>query len=66
MTTSDTEVVIRAYEEWGIACQEKFNGMWAFALWDNRNSNYFFRGTGLARSHCIMPFMITALFSDLK
>ncbi len=35
-TTSDTEVVIKAYEEWGIECQNKFNGMWAFALWDDK------------------------------
>jgi asparagine synthase (glutamine-hydrolysing) len=35
-TTSDTEVIIRAYEEWGVGCQSKFNGMWAFALWDVR------------------------------
>ena len=33
-TDSDTEVVIKAYEEWGYECQNKFNGMWAFALWD--------------------------------
>lgn len=31
-TTSDTEVVIRSYEQWGFDCQLKFNGMWAFAL----------------------------------
>ena len=34
-TSSDTEVVIKAYEEWGLDCQNKFNGMWAFAMWDN-------------------------------
>ncbi len=40
-TTSDTEVIIRAYEQWGTKCQEKFNGMWAFALWDNRKQLLF-------------------------
>jgi asparagine synthase (glutamine-hydrolysing) len=35
-TTSDTEVIIRAYEEWGVECQAKFNGMWSFALWDEK------------------------------
>jgi asparagine synthase (glutamine-hydrolysing) len=34
-TSSDSEVIIRAYEIWGIDCQNRFNGMWAFALWDN-------------------------------
>ena len=34
-TTSDSEVIIHAYLEWGIDCQNKFNGMWAFALWDD-------------------------------
>jgi asparagine synthase (glutamine-hydrolysing) len=40
-TTSDTEVVIRAYEQWGTGCQDKFNGMWAFALWDDRRKQLF-------------------------
>jgi asparagine synthase (glutamine-hydrolysing) len=40
-TTSDTEVIIRAYEEWGIDCQNKFNGMWAFALWDEKKQQLF-------------------------
>jgi asparagine synthase (glutamine-hydrolysing) len=34
-TTSDSEVIIKAYQQWGIDCQNKFNGMWAFALWDD-------------------------------
>lgn len=33
-TTSDSEVIIQAYREWGIDCQNKFNGMWVFAFWD--------------------------------
>ncbi|MGZ4062929.1 MAG: asparagine synthetase B family protein, partial [Bacteroidia bacterium] len=40
-TTSDTEVVIRAYEEWGVQCQDKFNGMWAFAIWDSKQQQLF-------------------------
>jgi len=36
VTTSDTEVIIAAYKQWGFDCQEKFNGMWALALWDAR------------------------------
>jgi asparagine synthase (glutamine-hydrolysing) len=40
-TNSDTEVIIRAYEQWGVDCQNKFNGMWAFALWDERKKQLF-------------------------
>ncbi|MFA5247964.1 MAG: asparagine synthase (glutamine-hydrolyzing) [Candidatus Paceibacterota bacterium] len=38
---SDTEVIIHAYEEWGSACVNRFNGMWAFALWDSKRQELF-------------------------
>lgn len=34
ITESDTEVLLNSYIEWGEECQLKFNGMWAFAIWD--------------------------------
>jgi asparagine synthase (glutamine-hydrolysing) len=38
---TDTEVILAAYMEWGPLCLKKFNGMWAFAIWDNRNRELF-------------------------
>ena len=34
---SDTEVALAAFREWDIDCHHRFNGMWAFAIWDRRN-----------------------------
>ena len=33
-TTSDTEVVLRAYEHWGVDMVDRLNGIYAFAIWD--------------------------------
>jgi len=40
-TKSDTETVIHAYEEWGESCLNKFNGMWAFAIFDCNKQELF-------------------------
>jgi asparagine synthase (glutamine-hydrolysing) len=40
-SATDTEVILRAYIQWGEACVERFNGMWAFALWDDERQRLF-------------------------
>ena len=40
-THSDTEVILRAYEEYGEDCVKHFNGMFAFAIWDARKESLF-------------------------
>ena len=40
-TKADTEAIIHAYEEWGVECVKKLNGMFAFAIWDDRKKRLF-------------------------
>jgi asparagine synthase (glutamine-hydrolysing) len=38
---SDTEVILASFTEWREDCLQKFNGMWAFAIWDDREKMLF-------------------------
>jgi len=40
-STSDTEVLLKAYLQWGPDCLQRFIGMFAFAIWDERNRSLF-------------------------
>lgn len=45
-TNSDTEVILAAYQKWGKNCIKKFNGIFAFAIWDKIKKELF-----IARDH---------------
>ncbi|MFO1513032.1 MAG: asparagine synthase (glutamine-hydrolyzing), partial [Verrucomicrobiota bacterium] len=60
-TKSDTEVIVHAYEQWGADCVKRFNGMFAFALWDGHKRELF-----LARDHLgIKPLYHVTIGSKL-
>jgi len=41
ITNTDTEVVLASYKEWGFECLSKFNGMWAFVIYDKNKDILF-------------------------
>lgn len=45
-TSSDTEVILASYQKWGYDCVKKFNGIFAFAIWDKSKKEIY-----LARDH---------------
>lgn len=38
---TDTEVIVHAYEQWGVSCVQRLRGMFAFAIWDSRKRQLF-------------------------
>ena len=40
-TRSDTEVIVHAYEQWGRECLSRFNGQFAFAIYDKKQGSLF-------------------------
>lgn len=58
---SDTEVVLKSYVQWGPDCVRRFNGMFAFAIWDKNKQELF-----LARDrYGIKPLYYTFIGSTL-
>lgn len=41
-TSSDTEVILRAYKRWGADCVNRLRGMFAFLIWDPHKQSTFF------------------------
>lgn len=41
ISNTDTEVILKAYIEWGDECLNRFNGMWAFCIYDTQTNQIF-------------------------
>ena len=48
VSETDTEVILAAYDEWGLEAFRRFNGMWAMAIWDAPRLVSSSRGTASA------------------
>lgn len=67
-TETDTEVLLAAYREWGEDAQYKFNGMWAFAVWDKETRSLFLSRDrfGVKPLYYYFDGKVVAFASELK
>ena len=57
ITNSDTEVILKAYVQWKDECVNKFNGICAFAIWDENKQHLFFARDRIG----VKPFFYTII-----
>ncbi|MBI4320426.1 MAG: asparagine synthase (glutamine-hydrolyzing) [Chloroflexi bacterium] len=67
-SNTDTEVVLRAFVAWGEDCQFRFNGMWAFAIWDAQERELFLSRDrfGIKPLHYVFSDRFFAFASEMK
>ncbi len=69
VTSSDTEVIIQAWEKWGENCLEHLGGMFAFALWDEKERTLFLARDRLGEKplyYALLPDQTLIFGSELK
>lgn len=68
-TGSDTEVILAAYVQWGVACLPRLNGMWAFAIWDSKDKTLFCARDRFGEKpfhYVFLPGKVFAFASEIK
>ena len=68
-TTSDTEVILAAYQQWGESCVEHFNGMFALAIWDTVAKKIFIARDRFGEKpfyYVYVPGRLFAFASEMK
>src|SRR6185503_9784272 len=68
-TGTDTEVILAAYQQWGTECVPRFNGMWAFAIWDSRSMELFLARDRFGEKplhYFLLPGKAFAFASEIK
>src|ERR1700675_4995345 len=62
-SNSDTEVILKAYGQWGEKCLHEFRGMFAFAIWDAQQHRLFVAAVPMATNPCTpTPPISTSFF----
>jgi asparagine synthase (glutamine-hydrolysing) len=65
-THTDTEVILASYDRWGVDCLNKFNGMWAFVIYDKSKYKFFIIIDILGKNLYIIMLMTINLYLLLK